>query len=242
MVAAGVVGSLVAGCGGDSKLARVVERSAGSGARQVWTFQQDGVEPRSVVVFLHGLGGPSEDTPVDHRAWLRHLAAEGSAVVFPRYERYPGDPLAPQFLLATLRAIAQQTDLDEKPLLLLGYARGGGLAVTYATVASAAGMEPRVVVGLFPGINDRQLDPAGTVPGTRFVFYVGDQDEVVGNRGATALRRWLLANDYPTELVSLVTVRSTEGYQATHLSALEDTAGVHTALWDPIDRLVDGIR
>jgi predicted esterase len=163
-------------------------------------------------------------------------------VVFPRYERYPGDKLAPQFLLETVGDLASSTDLGRKPVLLLGYSRGGGLAVTYSTVASVAGLEPKVVVGLFPGINDRQLDPQGTAPGTRFVFYVGDRDEVVGGRGAKALRRWLLANGYPKRLVSIEAVHSAEGFTASHLSALEDTPGAQEALWAPVDKLVDEIR
>jgi len=205
-------------------------------------FQEKGREPDSVVVFLHGLGGPTEDTPVNHLAWLRHLARRGSLVVFPRYERYPGDTLAPQYLLETLGGLASSTDLSKKPVILLGYSRGGGLAVTYTTVASAAGLEPKTVVGLYPAINDKQLDPHGTAPGTRFVFLVGDQDEVVGARGAAALQRWLVANGYPKELVSTRTIRSGAGFTASHLSALETTPAARNALWAPVDRLVDETR
>jgi hypothetical protein len=163
-------------------------------------------------------------------------------VIFPRYERYPGDPLAPQFLLETLGGIAGSTGAADRPVLLLGYSRGGGLAVTYATVAAAAGLEPDLVVGLYPAINDRQLDPGGLSPGTRFVFLVGDRDEVVGGRGADALRRWLATNGYPRALVSVRTVASGQGFEATHLSALEDTAAARKALWAPVDRLVEEIR
>lgn len=163
-------------------------------------------------------------------------------VIYPRYERYPGDPFAPQFLLETMGGLARSTNLREKPLLLIGYSRGGGLAVTYSTVATIAGLEPKIVVGLFPGINDRQLDPGGMVAGTRFVFLVGDRDEVVGGHGADALRRWLLANGYPKRLVSVTKITSTDEFNATHLSALEDSAGAQEALWKPVDRLVEETR
>jgi DNA-binding transcriptional LysR family regulator len=42
-----------------------------------------------VVVFIHGLGGLEETTPRYHLPWLRHLALEGSAVLYPRYETDP---------------------------------------------------------------------------------------------------------------------------------------------------------
>jgi acetyl esterase/lipase len=220
----------------------VVQQTVGSGATQVWVFRRAGLEPRSVVVFLHGLGDAAEGTPEHHLPWLRHLAAKGSTVVFPRYERYPGDPLAPQFLLRVMQALARDTDLDEKPLLLLGYSRGGGLAVAYSTVAGAAGMVPRTVVGVFPAVNDRQLDPAGTAPGTRFVFYVGERDTVVAGRGADALRRWLLANGYPRGLVRVSRVRATASFSATHLAPIREPAGARAALWAPVDRLVAEVR
>ena len=242
VLGASIVAAATAGCGGRSAPPPLVERSVGRGPHQLWVFQEKGREPKSVVVFLHGLGGPSEDTPINHLPWLRHLARRGSLVVFPRYERYPGDALAPRYLLETLGALAHSTNVSDKPVLLLGYSRGGGLAVTYSTVASAAGLEPRTVVGLFPGINDKQLDPQGAAPGTRYVFFVGDHDEVVGNRGANVLRRWLLVNGYPKALVAVRTIRSTPQFTASHLSALEATPAAQKALWAPVDRLVEDVR
>lgn len=241
--ATALLGAALAGCGDTTRRTEpLVERTVGTGSHQVWVFQQKGLAPKSVVVFLHGLGGAAEDTPVNHLPWLRHLARRGSMVIYPRYERYPGDPLAPRYLLETMSGLAQSTNLGEQPLLLLGYSRGGGLAVTYSTVASIAGLEPRIVVGLYPAINDRQLDPGGTAPSTRFVFLVGDQDEVVAGRGADALRRWLLANGYPRRLVSVQQIRSTAEFTATHLSALENTPGARAALWEPVDQLIEEIR
>jgi acetyl esterase/lipase len=243
LLGASLVAAATTGCGaGGSSPPPLVERSVGTGPHQLWVFQEKGREPKSLVVFLHGLGGPSEDTPVNHLDWLRHLARQGSMVVFPRYERYPGDTLAPQYLLETLGSLAQSTNAAEKPILVLGYSRGGGLGVTYSTIAAAAGLEPRIVVGLFPAINDRQLDPAGAAPGTRYVFLVGDRDEVVGARGATTLRRWLLANGYPSKLISIETIRSSPDFTASHLSALESTPAAQKALWVPVDRLVDEAR
>ena len=239
-----LVAAALAGCGGNRTASSppLVERTFGTGAHQVWVYQEKDRSPRDLVVFLHGLGGPTEDTPANHLAWLRHLAHQGSMVVYPRYERYPGDPQAPRLLVETMTALSRSADLSGIPFVLIGYSRGGGLAVTYSTVASVTGLEPDVVVGLYPAINDRQLDPGGLAAGTRFVFLVGDRDEVVGRRGAEALRRWLTTNSYPKELITVSTVASSPEFEATHLSVLEDSAGARKALWEPVDRLVENVR
>src|SRR6266571_3241193 len=85
-IAAAVV--VASGCGGGAKPRRS-EQPLGRGADQVWVFRPSGA-PRTVVVFVHGHGGPGEDTPQYHRPWLRHLAARGNAVLYPRYELAPG--------------------------------------------------------------------------------------------------------------------------------------------------------
>jgi hypothetical protein len=54
----------------------------------VWVYRTR-EQPRSVVIYLHGLEGPSEDRPDNHRPQLMHLARQGSAVIYPRYEVGP---------------------------------------------------------------------------------------------------------------------------------------------------------
>src|SRR2546423_12983083 len=78
---------LATACGGTG--ARSGEGPYGKGADEVWVFRP-AHDPRSVVVFVHGHGGPGEDTPQYHLPWLRHLVAGGNAVLYPRYELYPG--------------------------------------------------------------------------------------------------------------------------------------------------------
>ena len=77
-----------AGCGGSggSHLAALQQQGPiGSGANEVWFYAAKG-KPRSLVIFLHGYGGPVEETPKNHIPWLKHLAAQGSDVIYPRYE------------------------------------------------------------------------------------------------------------------------------------------------------------
>ena len=60
----------------------------GNGADAYWLWKAQGT-PKAVVVFEHGLD-ESELNPATHRPWLWHLAREGDAVVYPRYEAVPG--------------------------------------------------------------------------------------------------------------------------------------------------------
>ncbi|MDX6542915.1 MAG: hypothetical protein QOK32_518, partial [Gaiellaceae bacterium] len=92
------------GCGSSRHAAsagRIVEERLGHGADEVWVFRP-GAAPRSLVVFVHGLG-LGETTPVNHRPWLEHLARQGNAVIYPRYERNLGSRLAVRHLLVGVR-------------------------------------------------------------------------------------------------------------------------------------------
>ena len=53
----------------------------GSGARTVWIFAPAG-PPRDVVVFAHGWSTPLPSGGFS--AWIRHLRARGSIVIYPR--------------------------------------------------------------------------------------------------------------------------------------------------------------
>src|SRR5919199_674977 len=107
MLLLAAVAVVTAGCGGASrpKVKPLVQHGPlGSGADEVWFYAAKD-KPRSVVVFLHGFGGPTEETPENHVPWLRHLAAKGNDVIYPRYERggYP-DPY-PHIDAAVARAM-----------------------------------------------------------------------------------------------------------------------------------------
>ena len=69
-----------------------VAQPFGSGPSQVWVLRPKHGKPRSVVVYIHGW---SASSPFEwHIAWMDHLLARGSAVIFPRYqEGSTDDPL-----------------------------------------------------------------------------------------------------------------------------------------------------
>ena len=64
-------------------------------AKGVWLFRPAG-QPKRMVIFFHGQGGPEEATPANHRAWIDHMVEGGSVVIYPRYEQdYAASVLAP---------------------------------------------------------------------------------------------------------------------------------------------------
>jgi acetyl esterase/lipase len=244
-VGAASVALALAACGGGGarKVAvSVVERGYGTGAGQVWVFKPVGRAPRALVVFFHGLGDQKETTPYYHRPWLRHLAARGNVVLYPRFEKYPGAPGALRHAIDGIRTAMEKTTLPGAvPVVVIGYSRGGGLAVDYAAVAPVVGPTPRAVLGVFPAMQDPQFNLRGIQAGTRFVFLVGDEDSVAGDQGARLLKQYLEAFDYPSKLISTELVRSGNGFVATHLSVLETTPGARKAFWERADRLIDEV-
>src|SRR4051794_37691500 len=110
---------------------------------QYWLFRPPG-KPKSMVMFLHGLG-PHLASLAGHRAWMRHLAAKGSIVVYPRYELVPGNYGALKHLVIAMRAADNQLDFPHLPLIVIGYSRGGRLAVEYAAVSPMVAPQPLAV-------------------------------------------------------------------------------------------------
>lgn len=234
--------ALLAGCGGGAKPKAhgVSERSVGRGTHQVWLFEPRGQEPKALVVFIHGRGDVTEDTPANHRPWLRHLAARGNAVLYPRYETIPGDARGLRFLFDALPAAAAQVRPKGLPVVVIGYSRGGGLAVDYTALHPQFGL-PRAVLAVFPILLDPKLDLRSIPPRVRFVFLVGDRDTQVGAGGAAELVRALVDAGYPRRLLRAELVRSHGRFQATHLSVLDDSPGARRAFWDRADRLIERV-
>ncbi len=238
--------ALLAGCGANSSQPKheqqgLLERSIGRGTHQVWLFQAKGEKPRALVVFIHGRGDAAEDTPAYHRPWLRHLAAQGNAVLYPRYETIPGDARGLRFLFDALPPAAAQVEPKGLPVVLIGYSRGGGLAVDYTALHPQIGL-PRAVLAVFPVLLDPKLDLRSIPPRVRFVFLVGDRDTQVGAGGASELLRQLVGAGYPRRLLRAELVRSRGGFQATHLSVLDSGPGARRAFWARVDRLIESVR
>jgi pimeloyl-ACP methyl ester carboxylesterase len=234
-----------AGCGGSNHAAKPVVQQGplGAGADEVWFYAAKG-KPRSVVVFLHGYGGPTEETPKNHVAWLKHLALEGNDVVYPRYEVGGGSNPYPH-LDHALDVALGRLGRPKVPTVVVGYSRGGRLAVDYAAYRAAEGDEPRAVLAVFPGLNSplERLIPLDQLDAkTRIVMMVGDRDTGVGGVGARALLVRLEQVHFPANRIQIIGVKSTKTFSATHLSVLETTPGAKKAFWEPADKLIDSVR
>jgi hypothetical protein len=243
---------VVAACGGGSAAKQsastttpasapataISETSYGKGAGQAWVFRPKTVKPRAVVLFFHGLGDQKETTPFYHLPWLAHLAAS-NIVVYPRYEQYPGARGALRnAIIGINNAVSGAKIPDGLPVVAIGYSRGGGLGFDYAAVAPAVGPIPKAVLEVFPGMQDPALDIRGIAPNTYFVFLVGQDDTVVGSRGAEVLIGILAAAKYPRQFVKEYTVKTHTGFLADHLAPLETTQGAKNAFWRPADQLI----
>jgi pimeloyl-ACP methyl ester carboxylesterase len=241
---------MAAACGGSgsdsAKLDTVPVQQAGpvgSGPDMVWFYRAEG-KPRSLVIFLHGYGGAREETPVNHVAWLKHLARNGSDVIYPRYER-GGLPDPFPHLGAGVKAALSRLGNPKLPVVVIGYSRGGRIAVDYAAIQAARGHEPRAVLAVFPGLNSifERLGPLDKLDAkTRIVMMVGDRDIGVGGAGARAILARLQQARFPPNRITVLPVRSTKTFSATHMSVLETTPGAQKAFWLPADELIDSVR
>jgi pimeloyl-ACP methyl ester carboxylesterase len=239
--------AIAVGCGGGTKDASSGEPPApgplGSGAREVWFYPAKG-EAKSVVIFLHGYGGAREETPVNHVPWLKHLAARGSDVIYPRYEVGGSLNPFPDLDEAVARARARLGDPDV-PEVVIGFSRGGRVGVDYAALQAARGEEPAAVLAVFPGLSSpgEKLGPLDRFDSkTKIVMMVGDKDTGVGGVGARAILARLAQARFPVDRIQIIGVRSTKTFSATHLSVLQATPGARLAFWKPTDELIDSIR
>jgi predicted esterase len=223
-----------AGCG-DSKW-QPEFTSTGVGKDQYWVVQPQG-DPKAVVVFLHGLG---QDSGEQLEPWQAHLAEEGYAVVYPRYESPPPDPQARNNIVGAVGRALGDLGRPDVPLVLMGHSRGGRLAVE-----AAAFLNPRLVIAIFPGQINPSFEPATNfklIPKTTDIYLlVGDRDKSVGNTGAIELDDRLLAFGFPAARIHGGVIHSTNGFVADHGSVYTLSDAGKRAIWDRVDRLIEGV-
>ena len=199
-------------------------------------FRPDG-PPRATVLLLHGW---SDRATRNYLPWIRHLTAQGLAVVFPYYQESLRSSRKQMVAGAEvgLRAGLAALGSDHGPIIAAGYSYGAGLAVIAAAEADAWQLPvPAAVYGVFPFFV-RRNDPAPLVlpHGTTVELVVGDRDQVVGRRGAAAIARSIAP--HPS---SLDVLESGPEMSFGHLSVLQTGAAAQAAFWDPLDRIVDRV-
>jgi pimeloyl-ACP methyl ester carboxylesterase len=210
-----------------------IEGPFGTGADQYWVVRAHG-HPKAVVALLHGL---APDSGEQLEPWQVHLAEGGDDVIYPRYEQPPPAPDARDHAVTGIRAGLAKLGHPDAPLVLLGHSRGGRLAVE-----AAAYLKPRLVIAVYPGTINIQMEPAtnfGNIPSSTDIYLlVGDRDKGVGNAGALELDQRLLAFDFPAEHIHGGLIHSTPKFTADHMSVYDLGAPAQQAIWARIDRLI----
>lgn len=212
----------------------------GAGRTQVWLLRPPGT-PRSIVLFAHGW------TAVDPNDWHRvrfdHLCAEGSIVLFPRYQRdeYDSWQQAVDGFRRGVEIGFGRLGANRLPVVAAGYSLGGALVNYYAGNARAWKVPvPRSVLSIFPTTRVPGRSAGKPPASVRFVILAGDRDEVVGTDGAKDFMRWLAR--HPAARKTYRLIRSSGTLVAFHEAPKEMTAAATRAFWRPIDVLVAEAR
>jgi pimeloyl-ACP methyl ester carboxylesterase len=213
----------------------------GQGADIYWTWRASG-KPKTVVVFMHGLD-QSELYPSNHLPWIDHLAQRGNDVVYPRYENNPGAFGALRHTLVAVRAALVHLGRPRVPVVVVGYSRGGRLAVELAAVTPAIGVAPAAVMSIFPSeLNpnaEEVVDLRSLGRSTRLTLVVGQEDS---RSGARELLSRLAVADFPPENIEAVVIRSKGSFHADHFSAMQTGPEARRQFWARLDRLIASVR
>lgn len=212
----------------------------GFGASEVWLLPPAG-KVRDIVVFGHGWSTP---LPSDaFAAWINHLRAGGSLVVYPRYRASAGDSTHSALLSfrAGVAAALRHLGPIRVPILALGKSFGASAVFYYAAEAKLWHVpRPAAVVSIFPAYPIGAL-PARTLPAPIYVrILVGDRDTTAGSGGANAFWSWL--SGHAARLKSYVIVRSRPGFIANHDSAQSSSPIAQLVFWRPVDVLLQHLR
>jgi acetyl esterase/lipase len=234
----------LAGCGGGNanRSPKLVTQTVGRGTQAATILRPDVKGALPVVLFLHGWGATE---PRYYQPWLDHLAREGNAVIYPRFQESLAEP-PPQVLgnvlAATRLALAR---VRERPgsLVVAGHSAGGALAADYASIARTAHMPaPVAVFSAYPGRRLRglpfalpEIDPRRMPAATRLVVLAGAHDQVVGRRPARRLER--LAGARRKSLVVVDDPAASD-----HLGPQRADAAGRRDFWAPLDRLIRAAR
>ncbi|HEX8101421.1 MAG TPA: alpha/beta hydrolase fold domain-containing protein [Solirubrobacteraceae bacterium] len=231
--------ALLTACGGGTDARpeppRIVTTQVGAGPQAAWIIRPDVDRPLPGVLFLHGWGATRPDY---YRPWLDHLAREGNAVIYPRYQESVLLPPAQALgnVIAGVRLALPRADLAPGSLVVAGHSAGGALAADYAALAGVAKLpRPRAVLSMYPGRSLRrfrlrlpEVDNRRVPAGTRVVAMAGARDTVVGTRVARRIAR-ATGGDY-------VLVR--DPAVADHLGPQRSGPATRRIFWRRLDALI----
>jgi pimeloyl-ACP methyl ester carboxylesterase len=209
----------------------------GNGADLYWLWHAQG-KRQAVVVFLHGLDR-SELNPAHHLPWIEHLAQQGDDVIYPTYELQPGARGAIRHTINAVDRGLRRLGRPKVPVVLVGYSRGGRLAVEFAAIAPAIQVVPAAVMSIYPGslnpVAEETIDLRTLEPSTRITLVVGQEDS---REGAQELLHRLAQAGFPARNIKAVLIHSKGSFHADHFSALQTGPEARRQFWAPLDRLI----
>jgi len=212
----------------------------GQGPDAYWLWKARGA-PKAVVVFEHGLD-ESELNPWNHTAWIDHLVRQGNDVIYPRYETSPGGSPALLHSLIGIHAGLVRLGRPQVPLVVVGYSRGGRLAVELAAVMWRISRQPAAVMSVYPSTLNPKAEEVVNFThlphSTRVLLVAADRDSPAGVR---ELLRRLERSSFPPQNVRTAVVRSRGSFRADHFSALQSGPEARRQLWTPLDRLIESV-
>jgi dienelactone hydrolase len=222
----------------------------GSGAATVWLVLPT-APMHSVVVFAHGWktlasGGPpfpGHPWVDEFRPWFDHLAAAGSAVIFPAYMLLgdAGDAMRVHDFETGIRTADAKLGRPTLPFVVCGYSFGGSLAFYYAANARSWGLPtPRAVQAIFPA----GMIAAAPLPkldgSVRVLIQVGAADTAAGSGGANRFWGWLAGHAAARKRYEVI--HSTPQLPATHAAPRSSGTAARAEFWYPLDRLIAAAR
>jgi acetyl esterase/lipase len=177
-------------------------------------------------------------------AWVSHLRARGSVVIYPRYRVGVNDPPG-SALLAFERGVQtafRSLGRVRVPVIAVGKSFGGSAVFYYAAAARSWGVPaPTAVVSIFPAYPVDGVLPVAQLPrGDEVDIFIGDRDTIAGSAGADAFWRWLAG--HPGGRKRYVLVRSRPGFVANHDSAQRSDPVARAIFWRPVDQLISAAR